>query len=146
MELRVSLGGGLSLAGPYPGLRPFYEHERPIFFGRERQVREVIKQNERFGALLSTEHRNLLQSEDLESLQKLKESLIGEVLTLQEGHGALAKKLEMANNYLQIIETEGQYLDDELTRVHILSLTDELTELPNRRALQKFKTDVHCVG
>jgi hypothetical protein len=43
MELRVSLGGGLSLAGPYPGLRPFYEHERPIFFGRERQVREVIE-------------------------------------------------------------------------------------------------------
>jgi diguanylate cyclase (GGDEF)-like protein len=106
-----------------------------------RQVREVIKQNERFGALLSTEHRNLLQSDDIESLQRLKESLLGEVLTLQEGHSALTKKLETANNYLQIIETEGQYLNDELTRVHILSLTDELTELPNRRAFMRRLED-----
>jgi diguanylate cyclase (GGDEF)-like protein len=106
-----------------------------------RQVRDVIKQNERFGALLSTEHRNLLQSDDIESLQRLKESLLGEVLTLQEGHSALTKKLETANNYLQIIETEGQYLNDELTRVHILSLTDELTELPNRRAFMRRLED-----
>jgi len=106
-----------------------------------RQVRDVIKQNERFGALLSSEHANLMQSEDVESLQKLKQSLIGEVVMLQEGHTALTKKLETANNYLQIIETEGQYLNDELTRVHILSLTDELTELPNRRAFMRRLED-----
>jgi diguanylate cyclase (GGDEF)-like protein len=108
-----------------------------------RQVRDVIKQNERFGALLTSEHENLLQSEDVESLQKLKQSLIGEVVMLQEGHSALTKKLEIANNYLQIIESEGQYLNDELTRVHILSLTDELTELPNRRAfLRRLEDEV----
>jgi diguanylate cyclase len=105
------------------------------------QVREVIKQNERFGALLSSEHENLLQSEDVESLQKLKQSLIGEVVLLREGHNTLTKKLETANSYLQIIETEGQYLNDELTRVHILSLTDELTELPNRRAFVRRLED-----
>lgn len=106
-----------------------------------RQVREVIKQNERFGALLSSEHENLLRSEDIDSLQQLKQSLIGEVTLLREGHSALTKKLETANNYLQIIETEGQYLNDELTRVHILSLTDELTELPNRRAFMRRLED-----
>jgi diguanylate cyclase len=106
-----------------------------------RQVREVIKQNERFGAILSSEHENLLQSRDGDDLRQLKQSLIAEVVTLREGHGALAKKLETANNYLQIIETEGQYLNDELTRVHILSLTDELTELPNRRAFVRRLED-----
>ncbi|MGE0371606.1 MAG: diguanylate cyclase [Gammaproteobacteria bacterium] len=106
-----------------------------------RQVREVIKQNERFGAILSNEHENLLQSRDGEDLRQLKQSLIAEVVTLREGHSALAKKLETANNYLQIIETEGQYLNDELTRVHILSLTDELTELPNRRAFVRRLED-----
>lgn len=105
------------------------------------QVREVIKQNERFGAILSNEHENLLRSGDDADLRQLKQSLITEVATLREGHGALAKKLEMANNYLRIIETEGQYLNDELTRVHILSLTDELTELPNRRAFMRRLED-----
>ncbi|MCC6206611.1 MAG: GGDEF domain-containing protein [Gammaproteobacteria bacterium] len=105
------------------------------------QVREVIKQNERFGAILSSEHENLLRSGDDADLRQLKQSLITEVATLREGHGALTKKLEMANNYLRIIETEGQYLNDELTRVHILSLTDELTELPNRRAFVRRLED-----
>lgn len=105
------------------------------------QVREVIKQNERFGAILTSEHENLLRSGDDADLRQLKQSLIAEVATLREGHGALAKKLEMANNYLRIIETEGQYLNDELTRVHILSLTDELTELPNRRAFMRRLED-----
>ncbi|MCC6301546.1 MAG: GGDEF domain-containing protein [Gammaproteobacteria bacterium] len=105
------------------------------------QVRDVIKQNERFGALLSSEHENLLRSGDDADLRQLKQSLIAEVVTLREGHNALAKKLEMASNYLQIIETEGQYLNDELTRVHILSLTDELTELPNRRAFMRRLED-----
>lgn len=105
------------------------------------QVRDVIKQNERFGALLSSEHENLLRSSDDADLRQLKQSLIAELATLREGHSALAKKLETANNYLQIIETEGQYLNDELTRVHILSLTDELTELPNRRAFMRRLED-----
>jgi energy-coupling factor transporter ATP-binding protein EcfA2 len=30
-------------SGPYPGLRPFLDHEEILLFGRERQVREVIE-------------------------------------------------------------------------------------------------------
>jgi len=35
---------------------------------------------------------------------------------------------------LQLIESDSRELSDELTRVRLLSLTDELTGLPNRRA------------
>ncbi len=107
------------------------------------QVSDVIKQNEKFGVLLEVEHESLRHADSMEELETLKGALIGEVGRLREGHNALARKLDTASKYLQIIGTEGQYLNDELTRVHILSLTDELTDLPNRRAfLRRLEDEV----
>jgi len=106
-----------------------------------RQITEVIKQNEKFGVLLEVEHESLRQADSITELGALKETLIKEVTRLMSGHHALAKKLDNASKYLQIIESEGQYLNDELTRVHILSITDELTQLPNRRAFMRRLED-----
>lgn len=107
------------------------------------QVSDVIKQNEKFGVLLEVEHESLRQTDSMEELEALKGALINEVGRLREGHNALARKLDTASKYLHIIGTEGQYLNDELTRVHILSLTDELTDLPNRRAfLRRLEDEV----
>lgn len=106
-------------------------------------VSEVVKQNEEFGVLLEVEHQALRQTDSMQEVQSLKEALINEVDKLLKGHMTLANKLDSANKYLQIIETEGQHLNEELTRVHILSLTDELTELPNRRAfLRRLEDEV----
>ncbi len=102
---------------------------------------DVIKQNEKFGILLEVEHESLRQTDNIDEISTLKETLIREVTKLMEGHHELTRKLESANKYLHIIESEGQYLNDELTRVHILSLTDELTELPNRRAFMRRLED-----
>ncbi len=108
-----------------------------------RQVNEVIKQNEKFGVLLEVEHETLRRTDNTEELEGLKRTLVNEVGKLREGHHALAHKLEAASKYLQLIETEGQHLNEELTRVHILSLTDELTDLPNRRAfLRRLEDEV----
>ncbi|MFQ5469437.1 MAG: GGDEF domain-containing protein [Gammaproteobacteria bacterium] len=104
-------------------------------------VTEVVKQNEKFGVLLEVESEALRQTEDMTDLENLKNTLINEVEKLLDGHHALASKLDSANKYLQIIETEGQHLNEELTRVHILSLTDELTDLPNRRAFMRRLED-----
>ncbi|MDX1823818.1 MAG: GGDEF domain-containing protein, partial [Thiohalomonadales bacterium] len=38
---------------------------------------------------------------------------------------------------LRMIETDSRKLSDELARVRMLSMTDELTELPNRRAFMR---------
>jgi len=106
-------------------------------------VSEVVKQNEEFGVLLEVEHQALRQTDNIQEVLALKEALINEVDKLLKGHLILTNKLDSANKYLQIIETEGQQLNEELTRVHILSLTDELTELPNRRAfLRRLEDEV----
>ena len=107
------------------------------------QVNDVIKQNEKFGVLLEVEHESLRHADSMEELEGLKSALVGEVGKLREGHQALARKLDVASRYLQIIGTEGQHLNEELTRAHILSLTDELTDLPNRRAfLRRLEDEV----
>lgn len=106
-------------------------------------VNDVIKQNEKFGVLLEVEHASLRHADSMEDLEGLKTTLVGEIGKLREGHQALTRKLDTASKYLQIIGTEGQHLNEELTRAHILSLTDELTDLPNRRAfLRRLEDEV----
>lgn len=105
------------------------------------QVNAIIKQNEEFGVLLEVEHETLRQSASLNELQGLRRTLIDEVEKLLKGNHSLASKLDKAKNYLKIIESEGQHLNDELTRVHILSLTDDLTGLANRRAFMRRMED-----
>lgn len=106
-------------------------------------VDDVIKQNEKFGVLLEVEHASLRHADSMEDLEGLKTALVGEIGKLREGHQALTRKLDTASKYLQIIGTEGRHLNEELTRAHILSLTDELTDLPNRRAfLRRLEDEV----
>jgi len=105
------------------------------------QVNAIIKQNEEFGVLLEVEHETLRQSASLNELQGLRRTLVTEVEKLLTGNHSLASKLDKAKNYLKIIESEGQHLNDELTRVHILSLTDDLTGLANRRAFIRRMED-----
>jgi diguanylate cyclase (GGDEF)-like protein len=57
------------------------------------------------------------------------------------GHRMLAEKFENAEQILSYIETDHQKLSSELDRVRLLSLTDELTGLPNRRAFMRRLED-----
>jgi len=105
------------------------------------QVNAVIKQNEEFGVLLEVEYETLRHSSSTTELHSLRQTLTNEVEKLLKGNHSLASKLDKAKNYLKIIESEGQHLNDELTRVHILSLTDDLTGLSNRRAFMRRLED-----
>jgi len=98
---------------------------------------EVAEQNAALGKALSSEQEQLNNSKDIGELQALKAELAGEISTLLQGHHSLTEKLENASKFMQIIESEGQDLNDELKKAHTLSLTDELTQLPNRRAFMK---------
>lgn len=107
------------------------------------QMNDVIRQNETFGVLLEIENASLRHTDNMDELQELKTALVGEVDKMRAGHQTLTEKLDTAAKYLQIIGTEGKHLNDELTRAHILSLTDELTDLPNRRAfLRRLEDEV----
>jgi diguanylate cyclase (GGDEF)-like protein len=105
------------------------------------QVLETISQNEEFGSILEVVLTELRQAEDVSEIEELRWTLIREVEKLMKGHDELANKLDSTHHYLQMFESDSRELSDELTRVRLLSLTDELTGLPNRRAFMRRLED-----
>ena len=105
------------------------------------QVLETISQNEEFGAILEVVLIELRQAEDVNEIEDMRWTLIREVEKLTKGHNELAEKLDSTHHYLQLFESDSRELSDELTRVRLLSLTDELTGLPNRRAFMRRMED-----
>lgn len=107
------------------------------------QVLGTIAQNEEFGVLLEVVLGELRQAGDAKELEDLRWTLIREIEKLTKGHHELAEQLDSTHHYLQLIESDSRQLSDELTRVRLLSLTDELTGLPNRRAfLRRIEDEV----
>ena len=105
------------------------------------QVLETITQNEEFGVILEVVLTELRQAEEISEIENMRWTLIREVEKLMKGHNELADKLDSTHHYLQLIESDSRELTDELTRVRLLSLTDELTSLPNRRAFMRRLED-----
>lgn len=105
------------------------------------QLSDAIRQSEQFGVLLELEREEILRSETVEHLWELKEAILSAVEKLTEGNRSLANKFDDTQNYLKILESDSQQLGDELARVHLLSMTDELTDLPNRRAFMRRLED-----
>jgi diguanylate cyclase len=105
------------------------------------QVMETITQNEEFGVILEVVMAELRQAEDVAGIENARWTLIREVEKLMKGHNELADKLDNTHHYLQLVESDSRELTDELTRVRMLSLTDELTGLANRRAFMRRLED-----
>ena len=105
------------------------------------QVLETIGQNEEFGVILEAVLTELRQAEETTEIEDQRWTLIREVEKLMKGHDELADKLDSTHHYLQMFESDSRELSDELTRVRLLSLTDELTGLPNRRAFMRRLED-----
>ena len=105
------------------------------------QVLETISQNEEFGMILEVVMTELRQAEDAAAVEDQRWKLIREVEKLMKGHDELANNLDSTHHYLQLFESDSRELSDELTRVRLLSLTDELTGLPNRRAFMRRLED-----
>jgi len=107
------------------------------------QVLGTIAQNEEFGVLLEVVLGELYQAGDSKELEDMRWTLVREIEKLTKGHHELAEKLDNTHHYLKLIESDSRQLSDELTRVRLLSLTDELTGLPNRRAfLRRIEDEV----
>ena len=104
-------------------------------------VTETISQNEEFGVILEVVLTELREAEDVTEIEDSRWTLIREVEKLMTGHHDLADKLDTTHHYLQLFATDSRELSDELTRVRLLSLTDELTGLPNRRAFMRRLED-----
>lgn len=106
-----------------------------------RHVDEAIAHNQQFGVLLEIELDALQTAVEMETVEERRAVLIEELEKFIKRHRVLARKFDSASKYLQVVETDNKALSDELDRVRLLSLTDELTGLPNRRAFMKRLED-----
>ena len=106
-----------------------------------RSVTDAITQNREFGALLQVELRALQQAEGEKEIENLRQILVGGLEELIGGQSSLDTKLHRTESYLKLVKTDSQRLCEELSKVRTLSLTDEFTGLPNRRAFMRRLQD-----
>ncbi|HEX7043236.1 MAG TPA: GGDEF domain-containing protein [Burkholderiales bacterium] len=104
-------------------------------------VNEAIAQNREFGALLQIELNALRQAETAEEIETLRQILIGGIEELIHGQRSLDVKLRRTHEFLRLLKSDSDRLRDELNKVRLLSLTDEFTGLPNRRAFMRRLQD-----
>jgi diguanylate cyclase len=106
-----------------------------------RSVDEAVAQNREFGALLETELSALHGAEGGEEIEQLRSILICGLEELIQGQRTLGIKLRRTDDYLRLVRSDSDNLRDELNKVRLLSLTDESTGLPNRRAFMRRLQD-----
>ena len=110
------------------------------------QMSEAVAESENFSRLLDDVQASLQQAATIEDLEARRVELVQSLDSMIMGHKALGEKFSRAQEYLSIIEDDNQQLSDELDRVRLLSLTDDLTRLPNRRAfLRRLEDEVSRV-
>ncbi len=105
------------------------------------KMADAIHQNKEFGVLLEIERGAMQQAENLQEIESLRQILLGCVDELLQGQRALGNKLRGSKDYLQLVKSDSERLHEELNKVRLLSLTDEFTGLPNRRAFMRRLDD-----
>lgn len=104
-------------------------------------VTAAVTQNREFGALLQIELRALQQAEGDGEIEQLRQILVGGLEELIQGQNSLDAKLHKTGDYLKLIKADSERVHQELNKVRLLSLTDEFTGLPNRRAFMRRLQD-----
>lgn len=102
-----------------------------------------IEQSEKFGALLEVELAGLKHLDDARSFEAKKAHVLHELEKILRGHQEMTGHFQKMSEFISVVQKDSLRLNEELDRVTLLSLTDELTELPNRRAfMQRLKDEV----
>lgn len=105
------------------------------------KMRDAMAQNKQLGDLLRIEMSALQQIDNVEEVSAFRQILIGGVEELLQGQEMLAGSLTNTSDYIRIIESDSERLQDELNKARQMSLTDEFTGLPNRRAFMRRLDD-----
>lgn len=108
-----------------------------------KKITSLTGSSQNFGELLENVLGTLRESANAETVEQARGALIEQAEVLSESHQQLQKQLERTQEYLKFLEDNSQSLNKELKRARLLSLTDELTGLPNRRAfLRRLEDEV----
>jgi len=98
------------------------------------EMRATIAETSAFGVDLGLEIAALQEAPSHEEIDKRRSAVLASLTQLSADHTELARKLDAVREFLSILKAGNKKLNDELDRARKLSLTDELTSLPNRRA------------
>ena len=102
-----------------------------------------IEQSEKFSALIEVELAALKHIDDEKSFELKKHYVIQELEKILNSHKDVTAYFQQMAEFIAALQKDSLLLNEELDRVTLLSLTDELTELPNRRAfIQRLKDEV----
>lgn len=98
------------------------------------EIENTISQNQELGVVLDLLSEELDVMEPTEGINVIRDRMGELVNRLKASHGELIGNLQNAVGVITDAEGDRNQLGEELQRVRLLSMTDELTELPNRRA------------
>ncbi|MBA1148974.1 diguanylate cyclase [Ectothiorhodospiraceae bacterium WFHF3C12] len=106
------------------------------------QARDTMHANEEARRLLDSLTTRLQLGTTVPEVLDARLELAEEVQRVADAHDRVAQKLETTFTSLQSLTVDNERLQEELQRVRVLSLTDESTDLPNRRAfLRQLKAE-----
>lgn len=105
------------------------------------KINEGLLKSREFGKFLEFELATLKAIDDMDEFDQKKNAVLGELENLLRDHKQITQYFDHMDHYLKMVKNEGEKLSEELSRVTTLSLTDELTGLPNRRAFTKRLKD-----
>jgi len=100
-----------------------------------------IAQSEKFGVLLEVELATLKSLDDNLLFEEKKSEVLKELEKVLGSHQQLTEYFQKMSDFISGLQQDSIRLSEELDRVTLLSLTDELTCLPNRRAFEQQLND-----
>jgi len=101
------------------------------------RIFDAMQQQARFGLLLEEMLDRLKTAESKRDIENVRELAIQELQRMLSEQSYLVRTLNETHDFANMVRQSSQQLSQELKQVRVLSLTDELTELPNRRAFMQ---------
>lgn len=98
------------------------------------KITEASQQYGEFKRLLKSISVELQDTDEKQGLTTLRQSMVRGIKQLMKKQTNFSHILDEAQQLLNKVNTNSQQLSKELDQVRVLSLTDDLTHLPNRRA------------
>jgi diguanylate cyclase len=98
---------------------------------------DAMQHQARFGLLLEEMLQRLKKAETKSDVDNVRGHAIAELQSMLAEQSLLVHTLNETHDFANMVRQSGQRLSQELRQVRVLSLTDELTELPNRRAFMQ---------
>ena len=112
----------------------------------DEELSQSISRTEEFGAWLEIQLANLRQLDEQADFEQRKAAVIRQLEGVLEAHRQISSHFSHILQTLETLQRDSERLSEELNRMTLLSLTDELTGLPNRRAfVQRLQDEISRV-